>query len=188
VRGSTTYTYNGDGTLVKQIAGGVTTLYTQDLASPLTQILQTKIGAATATDYVYGLNRLASLNGSTTTWYASDALGSVRRTFGGVSATPLGVINYDPWGTPESGSVPTFDFTGELQDAATGLVNLRARWYSTTQGKFTTVDPYAGDAETPYSLHQYQSFRWQTSASDDTVPYSLHPYAYALSNPVNLSD
>jgi len=38
-------------------------------------------------------------------------------------------VNYDPYGTPETGSVPTFGFTGELQDSATELVNLRARWY-----------------------------------------------------------
>jgi len=82
-------------------------------------------------------------------------LGSVRRTFN-TAATPLGIVTYDPWGTPESGMVPTFGFTGELQDATTGLVNLRARWYSTNQGKFTSVDPFAGDAETPYSFHPYQ--------------------------------
>jgi len=166
---TTTYTYNGDGTLVKQIGSGAATLYTQDLASPLTQILQTKVGTATATDYIYGLNRLASLNGSTTTWYAADALGSVRRTFDGASATPQSTINYDPWGVVESGSVPTFGFTGELQDAATGLVNLRARWYSTTRGTFT-------------------AHRWRTNESWDTIPYSHHPYAYVLSNPVLFTD
>ncbi len=78
-------------------------------------------------------------------------------------------MNYDPWGTPESGSVPTFGFTGELQDSATGLVNLRARWYSTTRGTFT-------------------AHRWRTDESDDTAPYSHHGYAYALSNPVLYSD
>jgi RHS repeat-associated protein len=165
-RGTTTYTYNGDGTLIAQAISGVTTRYTQDLASPLTQILQTKVGAATGTDYVYGLNRLASQGGSTTTWYASDALGSVRRTFN-TAATPLGVINYDPWGTPESGSVPAFGFTGELQDTTTGLVNLRARWYSTGQGRFTSVDPFGGDP---------------------ARPYSLHPYAYSYSSPPNYTD
>jgi len=60
------------------------------------------------------------------TWYAADALGSVRRTVTN-AGTPLGVVNYDPWGMPESGTVPTFGFTGEVQDATTGLVNLRAR-------------------------------------------------------------
>jgi RHS repeat-associated protein len=143
VRGSTTYAYNGDGTLVSQATSGVTTRYTQDLAAPLTQVLQTQVGAAARTDYFYGLGRLASLNGSTKTWYAADALGSVRRTVTD-AGVPLGVINYDPWGTPETGTVPTFGFTGEVQDSAVGLVNLRARWYSSTRGRFTSVDPFAG--------------------------------------------
>jgi RHS repeat-associated protein len=154
-RGTTTSAYNGDGTLVSQAVGGVTTRYTQDLAAPLSQVLQTQVGASTRTDYLYGLNRLASLSGSTKTWYASDALGSVRRTVAD-AGTPLGIVNYDPWGTPESGSVPTFGFTGEVQDAGAGLVNLRARWYSTAKGTFTSVDPFAGSPEQPYSLNPYQ--------------------------------
>ena len=72
------------------------------------------------------------------------------------AGTPLGIVNFYPWGTPESGTVPTFGFTGEIQDPAAGLVNLRARWYSTGRGQFTSVDPFAGMPETPYSLHQYQ--------------------------------
>jgi RHS repeat-associated protein len=155
VRGTTTYGYNGDGTLVSQLTSGVTTRYTQDLAAPLSQVLQTQVGAAARTDYLYGLNRLASLNGSVKTWYAADALGSVRRIVTD-AGTPLGIVNYDPWGTPEAGTVPTFGFTGEVQDVGAGLVNLRARWYSTNQGRFNTVDPFAGVAETPYSQHQYQ--------------------------------
>jgi len=47
---------------------------------------------------VYGLNRLASLNSGVKTWYAADALGSVRRTVTD-AGTPLGVIYYDPLGT-----------------------------------------------------------------------------------------
>jgi hypothetical protein len=34
------------------------------------------------------------------------------------NGTPLNIINYDPWGTPETGTVPTFGFTGELQDVS----------------------------------------------------------------------
>jgi PKD repeat protein len=91
-RGGTTYAYNGDGTLVSQATGGVTTRYTQDLAAPLTQVLQTQVGAATRTGYIYGLNRLASLTGSTKTWYVADALGSVRRTVTD-SGTPLALLH-----------------------------------------------------------------------------------------------
>ena len=39
----------------------MTTHYTQDLAAPLSQVLQTKVGTAPLTDYIYGFNRLASL-------------------------------------------------------------------------------------------------------------------------------
>src|SRR6185295_18273919 len=35
--------YTGDGVLLKQIANGTTTYYIQDLASPLSQVLQTKV-------------------------------------------------------------------------------------------------------------------------------------------------
>ena len=149
-RGATSYSYNGDGVLVYD----GTTRSTQDLAAPLSQVLQTTQGSAT-TQYLYGIGRLASVAGSTRMWYGTDALGSVRQTLSDIGA-PLSAVNYDPWGTPESGSVPTFGFTGEVQDSATGLVNLRARWYSTGRGRFTSVDPFAGDPTRPYSQHQYQ--------------------------------
>ena len=153
-RGTTTYTYTGDGTLVSQATGGVTTRYTQDLLSPLSQVLQS-FTTATRTDYLYGANRLATLTSGVSTWYASDALGSVRRTVSD-AGVPLGVVQYDPWGSVESGTVPTFGFTGELQDTTAGLVNLRARWYHTGRGAFNSVDPFAGVAERPYSFHPYQ--------------------------------
>jgi hypothetical protein len=34
----------------------------------------------------------------------------------------------------------------------------------------------------------FESFRWQTRESNDTLPYSHHGYAYALSNPILLTD
>jgi len=104
--------------------------------------------------------------GSARTWYGYDALGSVRRTVAD-SGTPLGIVTYDPWGTPESGTVPTFGFTGEVQDTSAGLVNLRARWYSTAQGRFTTQDTWAGEPIRPGSFNQYN---------------------YTESNPVNRTD
>ena len=100
--------------------------------------------------------RLAAVSGASRTWYLGDALGSVRRTLND-SGTPLATTNYDPWGTPEAGAAPpTFGFTGELQDAATGLVYLRARWYHAGHGAFTSKDPFGGWPERPYSLHPYQ--------------------------------
>ncbi len=149
LRSTAPYTYNGDGALVDD----GTTRYTQDLAAPLSQVLQTTQGSATA-DYLYGLDRLAAQSGSAKTWYVGDALGSVRMTLDDAGAS-LGAVNYDPWGTVESGSVPVFGFTGELQDSATGLMNLRARWYSIARGTFTSRDPFAGLIERPQTLAQY---------------------------------
>ena len=37
-----------------------------------------------------------------------------------------------------------FGFTGELQDSASDLLYLRARWCDPGSGRFTTRDPFGG--------------------------------------------
>jgi RHS repeat-associated protein len=97
-------------------------------------------------------------------WYATDALGSVRLTLDN-NGTAYSGATYDPWGSPERGSVGTFGFTGELQQG--DQVYLRARWYNANNGTFTSKDPFEGYPQ---------------------QPYSLHPYQYAYSNPVLWTD
>jgi RHS repeat-associated protein len=58
-------------------------------------------------------------------------------------------------------------YTGEQTDDDTGLVYLRARWYDSATGRFTTRDPFPGLA---------------------VFPRTQHPYVYALNNPINLTD
>ena len=71
--------------------------------------------------------------------HTDHGLGSVRQMLGD-AGVPLDVVNYDPWGAVESGSVPTFGFTGEVQDSAAGLVYLRAWWYDTnSKASLSTV-------------------------------------------------
>jgi RHS repeat-associated protein len=149
--GTTSYTYTGDGTLVSETTGGTTTRYTQDLAAPLSQILQTVVGS-TRTNYLYGRERLA-IDGSPRTWFAYDALGSVRHTLNdsGVTANPT---SYGPWGTPHQSLTTPFGFAGELQHGSD--LYLRARWYAPPQGRFVSRDPFAGFPEQPYSLNAYQ--------------------------------
>jgi RHS repeat-associated protein len=160
-RGSVGQTYNGDDVLVAQTSGSTTTRYAQDLASPLSQVLQ--IGT---TNYLYGMERLAAQTGSTRTWYGADALGSVRQTLD-AAGVPQATTSDDPWGQLQSGSVPTFGVTGDLHDGAAGLVHLRARWYNTRHGRLLSQDIWVGN-----------SFR----------PGSLHKYAYAENDPVNAYD
>jgi YD repeat-containing protein len=97
-RGGTTYAYNGDGTLTAQTSGGATTRYIQDVAAPLSQVLQSTPPGGTTTTYLYGLTRLAAQNGATKTWYVGDALSSVRRTLSSAGA-PGVPISYDLWGS-----------------------------------------------------------------------------------------
>ncbi len=84
---------------------------------------------------------------------ATDALGSVRLTLDD-NGTAYSGATYDPWGSPERGSVGTFGFTGELQQGDN--VYLRARWYNANNGTFTSKDPFEGYSQQPYSLHPYQ--------------------------------
>jgi len=62
----------------------VPTAYTQDLAAGQSQVLQTATGSGTSavTDYLYGLDRLASVSsgGTARTWYMPDVQASVRYT------------------------------------------------------------------------------------------------------------
>jgi RHS repeat-associated protein len=146
------YSYNGDGVLVAQTVGTTTTHYTQDLAAPLSQVLND--GNAS---YVYGHERLVGQMASTNVWFGYDALGSVRQTLDN-NGTPLGAVSHDAWGTPQSSAISPFGFTGELQDS-TGLVHLRARWYNTNNGSFMTRDPFQGRVSQPATLHQYQ-YAW----------------------------
>jgi RHS repeat-associated protein len=150
---TTTYQYNGDGALLAQTTGGVTTRFTQDLQAPLSQMLETTSGTTT-TQYFYGHERMAAKTGTTRSWYLHDGLGSVRATLNS-AGLPMSTATYDPWGQPTGGTQPgPFGFTGEYQNQ--GLVYLRARWYQPGNGRFTGPDPFDGWSETPYSLHRYQ--------------------------------
>ena len=151
-QGGTSYTYNGDDVFV----GRGSTTYTQDLLAPLEQVLNDG-----TTNLMYGHTRITSGTG---TWYQHDGLGSVRAVLDGAGAVQT-TTSYDPWGVPTAGSTDPFGFTGELQFGE--QVHLRARWYHTNLGTFTSRDPFVGF---------------------DTLPYSLHPYQYAYSNPVLLTD
>jgi RHS repeat-associated protein len=151
---TTTYRYSGDGVLASQTTTGTTTRSTQDLQAPLSQILEVNRGGTTTT-YRYGQARLSEVQGGSRTWYRTDALGSVRQTLTD-TGTASAAIHYDPWGTPTEGTLPSFGFTGELQDALGGLVHLRPRWYLPAQGAFASRDPCAGFPAQPYSLHPYQ--------------------------------
>ena len=144
---SETYTYDGDGNRVRKVAGAVTTPYVFDTASPLPVILTDG-----TRKFVWGRTLLYSVTGATLEVNHPDVIGSVRSVTNG-SGVPVATFRTDAYGvqTASTGSsTMPFHFTGEVSDAS-GLVNLRARYYDSTLGRFYSRDVVAGDRHVPTS-------------------------------------
>jgi RHS repeat-associated protein len=77
---------------------------------------------------------------------------------------------YDPLGNPasSSGTQASVGYQSEYTDAATGQVNMAARWYSPGQGQFTSAD----------------------TVDNSTLPNvdNANPYAYADASPLTGTD
>ena len=146
------YTYNGGGTLMAATANSTTTTYVQDLAADMSQVLASTTGGST-TDYLYGNEgeQLGSLNAGTRTWYGVDGQGSIRQLLTD-SGTVTGAQDYDPFGSPEDGTLgATFGYAGQLQDPTTGAEYLRARWYQPSNASLLGVDPALASTDQPYA-------------------------------------
>jgi RHS repeat-associated protein len=93
------------------------------------------------------------------TWALSDAAGALTNSY-----------QTDEYGVPGAGagtSTQPFGYTGEMRDAETGLLNLRARMYDPETGRMMQRDRFAGRTSRPGTLNRY---------------------AYVLNNPVNFVD
>jgi len=111
----------------------------------------------------------ASANGNTIVQLSTtvlDRLGSVRNA--GSNGTSS---SFYPYGEDKGTAAPNDQtkFATYTRDSATGLDYARHRYYSSTLGRFSSADPYK-------------------ASSVRTKPQSWNRYAYALGDPVNLSD
>ena len=101
------YTYNGDGLLVGQNIGGVSTTFTWDVAAGPSAALRTRLPQVLATSngasYLYGLGLLAQQQGSAWQYPLADGLGSVRQ-LTDPQGQPLTSYRFDPFGVPLSAS------------------------------------------------------------------------------------
>ena len=162
--GGVTIVYDGDGNRVSKTVGGVTTKYLVDDLSitGFPQVISETSSDGSSRTFVYGLERISQRHtipnsNSVTSFYTYDGHGSVR----GLT-DPTGAItdtyDYDAFGNliNSTGSTSNeFLFAGEQYDSDLGLYYNRARYFDATSGRFWTMDPLEGNAQSPTSLHRY---------------------------------
>jgi RHS repeat-associated protein len=164
---SMTALYDGASRRVKQVAGGVTRYSVYDASGTLIEI--DEVGGA-KTDYIRASGMtLARIAGSTVTWLHHDHLGSAvagTNAAGAVvwreSEQPFG----EDWTTAAANDNQA-GYTGHVEDAATGLTYMQARYYDPVIGRFLSIDPVGFTLMTPSMFNRY---------------------AYAGNDPVNAMD
>jgi RHS repeat-associated protein len=175
---ATSYAYNGDGLRASVTNSGITTQETWNTSAGLPLLLAENSGSA-ATDFVYGpggvpLEQIQP-NGATFYLY-QDAHGStvaVADANGNVVAT----ATYDPYGnvTATVGSFSTpFGYAGQVTDAQSGLIDLRARYYDPGTGQFLSRDPVAALTQDAYGYTDGDPL----NSSDPTGLCSINPFSH----------
>jgi RHS repeat-associated protein len=176
-----TYYYDGDGKRVKKTTStSDNTVFACDAAGKLVEEYPTSALTTAATAYVYAGARLLSTETSSgTTYLTADHLGSPRiNTDGGGNVVAR--HDYMPFGEDIATSQRTSSvgyisdsvrkrFTQKERDNETSLDYFIARYYSSTQGRFTSSDPLMASGRT-----------W--------TPQSWNCYSYVLNNPLRLID
>jgi RHS repeat-associated protein len=158
------YVYDGDGLRVQKTSNGITTNYLWD-RNNLTgypQVSEELQNGSVVRRYVYGPKGplyMVQLVGSTwvTSYFGEDATGSVRFLMND-SGTVTDSWTWDAYGNLLGRTGTTncaLGFDGEYQDADTGLIYLRARWYDPSTGRFLQMDSYEGDNENPDTLNKF---------------------------------
>ncbi|WP_321428564.1 RHS repeat-associated core domain-containing protein [uncultured Methanolobus sp.] len=153
------YWYDANGQRVKkQNADGEFSYYVNQFYG---------IENGTATSYFFRDDeRIAKETSGDMEWYLSDHLGSTTLL---VNESGLEVerTEYYPYGKVQSGGLEKYGFTGQENDADTGLMYYGARYYSPEYRIFVQPDTMLPDVYNPQALNRY---------------------AYCLNNPVKYTD
>ncbi|HEU5376299.1 MAG TPA: RHS repeat-associated core domain-containing protein [Ktedonobacteraceae bacterium] len=126
-------------------------------------------GASNCFYYSVGGLVLGKTDGTNTTFFLSDGLGSVVASFSNTanSAAVLGNQTYEPYGKAQyqQGSLGTSrGYTGQYTDNLSGLDYYNARYYDPVAGLFLSADSVQGNAQ------------------------GMDPYAYVAGNPESRTD
>uniref|UniRef100_UPI001364DFBC RHS repeat-associated core domain-containing protein n=1 Tax=Streptacidiphilus anmyonensis TaxID=405782 RepID=UPI001364DFBC len=165
---TSSYLYDADGNQLIRRDNGTTTLY---LGS--TELyLNTKTGAVTGNRYYDypGAPSIVAASSGALTYEIANNQGTGSTTVNATTGQVLARRYFKPYGDPRGTAATTWPddhtFLGKTTDTSAGLVDIGARKYDPTTGRFISVDPLF--------------------EADD--PQSLGGYAYAGDDPVSASD
>jgi RHS repeat-associated protein len=150
-----TYDYDGEGKRLAQTAGSTTTELIWDRNSALPHLAIERNASTLIRRYQHGLALVSMRSGGADYYYHYDGLGSVANVSDSIGAVQW-TYTYEPFGAPRAVNGATgapdnpVQFTGEYNDPANGLYNLRARQYDTADGRFTAIDPVPNEVTDPY--------------------------------------
>ena len=182
---SATYTYNGDGLEASRTTGVTLSQFTWADAGSSALPVVISDGAI---DLVYGPGGQPVVQvalATSTPTYLTYTPASSTWVSANQAGDEAGSWGYDAFGTLAFGT-PTspFGYSGQYQDATSGFVNDRARWYQAQTGEFTTRDPDFAGTDTAYTYagddpvnEDDPSGLWVVSAD---YPYPQYCYTSAF--------
>ena len=161
----TEYKYDSDGNRVQKTVDGVTTNYLVDTLNHTgySQVF-VEDGGTYQTSYIIGDDVLAQATGTGQTdiqYLLYDGHNSTRQL---ADSTGNLITNesysYDAYGVmlgsnPTSPAGTNLLYTGEWFDTNSQHYYLRERWYDPLNGRFSSIDPFAGNHQDPQSFHKY---------------------------------
>ena len=172
--GSASFTYDAQGQRISATTGGVTQNFVLDYALPLPSVSTVQTGGADLRYYVWlpGGTLLESIeaSGGARHFYHFDESGTTSFLTGDSGAVTDSYAG-SPYGETlvQTGSTPNpFTFQGAfgvMQEGATGLYYMRARYFDSASARFLSRDPLAS-----------------------VDPRAINPYQFAYNKPVEQGD
>lgn len=164
-----TYEYDVEGVRKTKKTGDLETDYVTYSINGISYLWASKEGGIVNKFYQRAFGIVSERAEETNYFYLTDALGNVRGltdNIGNITDS----YRFDGYGVLLSRSGNTencYGYQSEEVDEATGLIYLRARYYSSDCGRFISQDSYSGNV-------------WN--------PVTLNRYAYAINSPTNYND
>ena len=156
--GIVVYDYDYNGRRIAETTNTETKRYLIDAQLPYGQVIAETDGTGSPLAvYAFGQDRISQNRSGNVSFYIADGQGSIRQLTDS-DGTVTDTYDYYAFGEELSRTGTTensFRYVGEQYDPNCGFYYLRARWMDPALGRFVSVDPFAGDPQSPMSLHRY---------------------------------